>query len=521
MIFTNLRYIGRIREVLGIFVEHDLLSLLNDIWAKPPYQIQIIFFLFSQGLKPSAGISNLRPGERLGLALQKLGPCFIKLGQALSVRSDIIGEEIANDLSALQDQLPPFSGNEARQAVVQEFGQPLEKIFKFFTDEPIAAASIAQVHFATTVDGNPVAVKVLRPKVEEAFARDLAFLNWLAKTTENHVPGMHRLRLVEVVQTLKRTVALEMDLRLEAAAGDELRSNFEEDSTFFVPKMDWARTGRRVLTTERIEGFPIDEIETIKKTGLDVKTLVGNMARILFLQVFRDGFFHADLHPGNLTVSPNGSIQAVDFGIMGRIDRQTRFYLAEMLIGFLNADYEKVASVHFRAGYVPATQSEDQFAQAARAIAEPIFGLPLKEISLARLLSQLFQITQHFEMEVQPQLLLLQKTMLVAEGVGRQLYPEANMWQLARPLIEEWMQEELTPEVRAAETLSEAGKFLERLPVLIAEMSDTVENLSRRGIRLHQNTLDAMFNTNKQKSNWRWWVGFLFVLGILFSLLWL
>ena len=192
-----------------------------------------------------------------------------------------------------------------------------------------------------------------------------------------------------------------------------------------------------------------------------------------------------------------------------------------MLIGFLNADYEKVASVHFRAGYVPATQSEDQFAQAARAIAEPIFGLPLKEISLARLLSQLFQITQHFEMEVQPQLLLLQKTMLVAEGVGRQLYPEANMWQLARPLIEEWMQEELTPEVRVAETLSEAGKFLERLPVLIAEMSDTVENLSRRGIRLHQNTLDAMFNNNRQKSNWRWWVGFLFALGILFALLWL
>ena len=519
MIIKNLRYIHRIREILGILVEHNLLSLLNEFWLKPPYQAKIILFLFSLGFKPSATISNLRIGERLGLALQKSGPCFIKLGQALSVRSDIIGEELASDLSALQDHLPPFSGDDARQAIVQEFGQPIEKIFKCFEDKPVAAASIAQVHFATTIDGNPVAVKILRPKVEEAFSRDLAFLNWIAKTTEDHIPDMRRLRLLEFVQTLKKTIALEMDLRLEAAAGDELRSNFEGDSTFFVPNMDWTRTGRRVLTTERIEGFPIDEIENIKKLGLDAKTLVGNMARILFLQVFRDGFFHADLHPGNLSVAPNGSIQAVDFGIMGRIDKQTRFYLAEMLLGFLNADYEKVASVHFRAGYVPANQSEDQFAQAARAIAEPIFGLPLKEISLARLLSQLFQITQQFEMEAQPQLLLLQKTMLVAEGVGRQLYPDANMWQLAQPLIEEWMQEELTPEARAAETLSEAGKFLERLPVLIAKMSDTVETLSRKGLRLHQNTLDEMFNNNKQKSRWQWWAGILLGLGILSALI--
>ena len=275
----------------------------------------------------------------------------------------------------------------------------------------------------------PVAVKILRPGIENAFARELDLLHWLAEIVERFIPKARRLRPTGVIDTLSEVVAMELDLRLEAAAGDELRDNFKEDPRFNVPKMDWTRTGKRVLTSERVSGVPVDEIAALEKAGHNSEDIVANMARVFFLQVFRDGFFHADLHPGNLLVDQDGVIQAVDFGIMGRLDRKTRYYLAEMMIGFLTADYAKVAAVHFQAGYIHRSKSQEAFAQAARAIAEPILGLPLKDISLARLLAQLFQVTERFEMETQPQLLLLQKTMLVAEGVGRRLRCESTSQQ--------------------------------------------------------------------------------------------
>lgn len=443
-----------------------------------------------------------RPGQRLAAAFTTLGPTFIKLGQALSIRADIVGEEVAADLSELQDKLPPFPASQARMTVAQELGQPIEALYSSFDDQPVAAASIAQVHFAVTSDGQEVAVKILRPGVEAQFARDLDLFLWIAEQIERHAPRLRRLRPVEVVNTLAQSVRVEMDLRLEAAAASELADNFKDDPDLRVPRIDWTRTARRVLTLERISGIPVDERETLIAAGLDPQEIVAKAARSFFKQVFRDGFFHADMHPGNIFVGPDGTLIAVDFGIMGRLDQRTRYYLADMLLGFLNGDYAAVAEVHFRAGYVPATQSVGAFTQAARAIAEPIFGRPLHEISLARLLAQLFQVTEQFQMETQPQLLLLQKSMLVCEGVGRKLMPEINMWGLARPLIEEWMLQNRGVEARARYALGEAVARIEELPVFVANLEKSAAMLASGGVRLHPDALAAL--TGGRRSLWPW-----------------
>ncbi len=509
--FRALRNLRRMVVIARTLARHDALFLLDHLDIAPPLRWFAGLFL----PRPAADIGAARPGERLSRALQALGPSFIKLGQALSVRADLIGEEMAQDLSALQDRLPAFSAAAARQAIEAEFGKKLDELFQSFDDVAIAAASIAQVHFAVTSDGDDVAVKVLRPDIEAAFARDLDLFLWLAETVEHLRPALRRLKPVEVVRTLADSVDAEMDLRLEAAAADELARNFEGDDGFRVPRMDWQRTGRRVLTAERISGIPVDELDQLIEAGHAPDAVVANMARCFFLQMFRDGFFHADLHPGNLFIAEDGAMIAVDFGIMGRIDKRTRQYLAELLIGFINGDYRGVAEVHFRAGYVPASQSVDAFAQAARAIAEPIFGLPLAEISLARLLAQLFGITERFEMETQPQLLLLQKTMLVAEGVGRRLHPEVNMWELARPLIEEWMEENMGAEARAREAVSEAANWIERLPALIAGMEDTVDTMAHDGLRLHPDSVRALAGgRGNSRLRWPLWAGAAVLAGL-------
>ncbi len=424
-----------------------------------------------------------RDGERLALALTVLGPSFIKLGQALSTRSDLVGAEMAADLSALQDRLPPFDGAAARAAIENTFGQPVDALYASFEDEPVAAASIAQVHFATIAvedEKSPraVAVKVLRPGVERAFARDLAVFRWLARLAERN-QALRRLRPAEVVETFAESVRIEMDLRMEAAAAAELRENFQDDPSYVVPAVDWERTGQRVLTTERIAGIPAYDAAALTEAGFDLEEIVRCSASIFFRQVFEHGFFHGDMHPGNLFVGEDGVLLAVDFGIMGRLDRATRNYLADMLLGFLDKDYRRVAEVHFRAGYVPADKSADIFTQALRSVAEPILGRPTADISIARLLAQLFHITQQFDMETQPQLLLLQKTMLLAEGVGRQLAPQANMWLLAEPLIREWMRENRGPEARLAEAAREGLETIARLPQAVRTFEDISDTLGR------------------------------------------
>jgi ubiquinone biosynthesis protein len=361
------------------------------------------------------------------------------------------------------------------------------------------------VHAAETSAGVPVVVKVLRPGIEARFAADLDFFRAMAETAESMRPDLRRLKPVEVVGRFAAWVEVEMDLRYEAAAADELAQNFADDDTFRVPQMDWLRIGRRVLTAERVSGIRIDDRAALIEAGHDPADVVARMARIFFLQVFRDGFFHADLHPGNLFVAEDGAIVAVDFGIMGRLDRATREFLAEMLIGFLQGDYLRVAEVHHRAGYIPADASIAEFAQAARSIAEPILGLPLADISFAKLLEQLFLVTERFRMETQPQLLLLQKTMLVAEGVGRKLCPETNMWELARPLIEDWIAQSLSPEVRLAEAAKDLYGALSRLPRLVREMEETVGTLARGEIRLHPDSVAAL--TGARRPRWPLWAG--------------
>jgi ubiquinone biosynthesis protein len=478
-----IRNLYRLWTIGRVLARHDALDVVDIPAAR------LASKLLRLGRAPE---HHGRPGQRLAAALVALGPTFIKLGQALSTRVDLLGEEIASDLSQLQDRLPPFPSDQAKRIIAEDLDCDLGELYQSFDDTPVAAASIAQVHFAVTKDGHEVAVKVLRPDVEQAFRRDIDLLRWLAEWAEFTQPKLRRLKPVEVVDTLEESVELEMDLRFEAAAAAELAENFAGDDTFRVPEVDWTRTARRVLTLERVYGIPVDERGQIAAAGLDLDEVLKKAADSFFNMVFRDGFFHADMHPGNLFVDHSGNLVAVDFGIMGRVDKRTRRFLGEMLLGFLNGDYRRVAEVHFEAGFVPADKSVDTFTQACRSIAEPIMGKPLHEISIARLLGQLFQITEQFSMQTQPQLLMLQKSMLVAEGVGRTLDPSVNMWELARPLIETWMIENLGPQARVKETVMGAVGALERLPRMLAETEKAYTAMMNGGLKLHPDTMRAM-----------------------------
>ena len=494
--FALFRHMGRLLWVAKTLSRHGALDVLADVprLAWVPKLTGVIW-------RPRP--EQDRPGQRLALALTELGPSFIKLGQALSIRSDLLGEQMAEDLSELQDRLPPFPADDAIATIEAELEAPLAALFSQFDGEAVAAASIAQVHFATTVDGDEVAVKVLRPGVRAAFAKDLELFSWLARLVERLSPAARRLKPIEVIATLAQSVRLEMDLRFEAAACSEMRSNFEGDPSFAIPQVDWARTAESVLTLERVSGHRVDSPAEVEALGLDPEVIVTAAAQAFFNMVFRDGFFHADMHPGNLFVTDDGVLVAVDFGITGRLGFTTRQYLAEMLMGFLEGDYHRVAQVHIDAGYVPAHQSVDDFALAARSIAEPILGKPIEEISIARLLAQLFKITEDFEMQTQPQLLMLQKSMLLAEGVGRALAPGINMWDLARPMVEDWMRDSLGPEARVMHAGQEATSTLSAVPRIVKRLDEISADAVAHGLKLHPETLAAM-ETRREKSPLRW-----------------
>jgi len=486
----SLRHILRLLSIARTLARHDALFILEELKLAPG--VVLFAKLISSRRAPG------RPGERLARAFQDMGPSFIKVGQMLSTRSDLLGEEMTRDLSKLQDKLPPFSGDLARQAIEDEFGQPVDELFSQFDDTAIAAASIAQVHFAITKSGEEVAVKILRPGIEGAFQSDLELFFWGARILQRTRPELRRLKPVETVATLARSVEMEMDLRFEAAAADELRDNFRGNTDVFIPHIDWLRTGQRVMCTERVHGIPFGDIDAIKAAGHDPYEILRKTAETFFYQAFRDGFFHGDMHPGNLFVLSDGTVAVVDFGIMGRLDRASRRHLAELLMSFLTRDYRRAAEVHFEAGWIPKNQPLDEFTQACRSIAEPILDRPQNEISIARLLGQLFQITETFAMETQPQLLLLQKTMLVAEGTGRRLAPDANMWLIARPLIEDWMRANLGPEARLKDAAVQGLDTLKRLPNIMSGLENALSQFDEHGLKLHPDTVAQLRHRRKR-----------------------
>jgi len=505
------RNLSRLFVIIRTLARHDAL-FLHEVRDTQP-GLALIGLLISKRNVPG------RPGQRLAAALSGLGPTFIKLGQALSTRSDLVGEEIAADLADLQDRLPPFPGEDAVAIIESQLGKPLDRLFASFDRISIAAASIAQVHFAVTIEGAEVAVKVLRPGIEYSFRRDIDLLYWLTELALRVQPRLRRLRPLEVVEMFERTTHIEMDLRMEAAAASELAGNFKDDPWFKVPHVDWDRTAQHVLTLERIRGIKVDEAEQLREAGHDPDQVMAIASAAFFNQVFRDGYFHADLHPGNLFVNDSGGVTVVDFGIMGRLDRTTRYYLADMLLGFLTGDYRRVALVHFEAGYVPANQSLEMFTQAARSIGEPLLNKPLNEISVGRLLAQLFAVTEQFEMETQPQLLLLQKSMLTAEGVGRALNPNMNMWEMARPLIEAWMREHRGPEARMLNEAEGIIHALRQLPDVIRGTQRTAE-LLEKGLRLDAETIAALARA-QERHHATLWPLWLAIAGLTAAVMWL
>jgi len=411
--------------------------------------------------------ARIPPTPDYAAALVAIGPAAIKLGQALSTRPDLVGDRAAENLSQLQDDLPPAPFAAIKQTIESSFGAKLEELFTKFDEVPVGAASIAQVHRAVTTEGREVAVKVLRPGIEEEFAKAIETYEWAAAHVERYGGEAQRLRPRMVVAQFRVWTARELDLQREAASASELRENMVAEPGFYVPEIDWRRTARRVLTLEWLDGIKLNEREALIEADQDCKTLAATLVRAFLRQAVVDGFFHADLHHGNLFALRDGRIAAIDFGIMGRIDRRARIWLAEILYGLITGDYRRVAEIHFEAQYVPAHHNVEEFATALRAAGEPIRGLPVKDISVGRMLESLFSITRDFDMPTQPHLLLLQKTMVMNEGVATALDPDINMWETAEPFLREWLRSELGPEAYYADRIIEIVRAAKKLPELV------------------------------------------------------
>lgn len=408
-----------------------------------------------------------RVGLRYARAFERLGPAFIKLGQVLSTRGDIFGEDFIRDLSHLKDQLPPFGATTARRLIEEALEKPVDDLFSEF-GEVIGAASIAQAHRAVLKDGRQVAVKILRPRIEQIIADDTDMMRLAAKLVSVLSPASRRLEPVAFVETVAESLRLELDLRLEASAADELGQIINAEPYMSAPKVVWHYVARRVMVTEWAQGIPLSRPEALTQPGLDAKAMADNLIRAFLSQALNHGMFHADLHEGNLFAQAPAHLTAIDFGIIGRLKPKERLYLAEMLWGFLRRNYKRVAEVHFEAGYVPRHHNVDAFAQALRAVGEPVLGRAATEVSMGRLLTQLFEITAQFDMHLRPELVLLQKTMVSVEGVARRLYPEHDIWEAARPVVRDFIQTELSP-------LAEAKRLFDRLVQRLKEDDDDTQ----------------------------------------------
>ncbi len=431
------RQIFRLFRIARVMRKHGLDEFLSavNLW---PWT-----FLFR--LWPVTRNRDVPRGERLRLALEELGPIFVKFGQILSTRPDLLADDIARSLTRLQDQVPPFPGETAIRIVEQAYGDKLENHFRLFETEPTASASVAQVHYAELHDGAEVVVKVIRPGIEEVIDRDLALLHTLAGMADRYWSQGKRLKPREIVSDYDKTIHDELNLMREAASASKLKSNFRNYDLIHVPTVYWEHTRRNVMVMERIRGIPIRDTKRLKEAGIDMRKLAHTGVEIFFTQAFRDGFFHADMHPGNIFVSESGQYRAVDFGIMGTLSAADKRYLAENLLAFFNRDYHRVAEVHVQAGWVPPTTQVEEFEGAIRTVCEPVFSRPISEISFGNFLVDLFRVARRFDMPIQPQLVLLQKTILNIEGIGRQLYPELDLWETAKPFLEKWMNQQIGP----------------------------------------------------------------------------
>jgi ubiquinone biosynthesis protein len=491
-VFALLRHSLRFAHVGFVLAREGVVARIDPGLAPP--QARLPLWLARLVARPSSADD----AQRLANALGRLGPSHVKFGQFLATRPDVVGTRLARDLERLQDRMPPFPTAEAKAIVAATLDAPVEQVFSSFSD-PVAAASIAQVHKAVLKDsGETVAVKVLRPGVRRQFRRDLDAFYGGARFAEAYLPGMERLKPVSIVEVLDRSVAMELDLRLEAAALSEMAENTKDDPGFRVPKPIWERTGRDVLTMEWIDGIPLTDHGALAAAGLDLPALGRRVIESFLRHAIRDGFFHADMHQGNLFADRDGNLVAVDFGIMGRIGERERRFLAEILFGFITRDYRRVAEVHFEAGYVPATHSVADFAQAIRAIGEPIHQRRADEISMAKLLTLLFEITELFDMKTRPELVMLQKTMVVVEGVGRTLDPKLDMWRTAEPVVRGWIERNLGPIGK----LQDAGEGVGRIARAAVALPDLVtrgervlrewDEAATSGIRLAPESVEAL-----------------------------
>ena len=525
---ANLR---RLWKILFVFTRYRLDSLLPV--DQLPLSLRILLWLAPWRLNPVP--SRLSRGERLRLALEALGPIFIKFGQILSTRPDLVPEDIARELKRLQDDVPPFPNDQARILIEEQLGRPVGELFAEFSAEPLASASIAQVHAARLFDeqgrpGKEVVVKVVRPRIEHTIERDLRLLETMARLLVKYSADGRRLKPLEVVEDYRNTIYGELNLQVEASNCTQLRRNFEGSELLYLPEVYWEYTRGKVMVSERIYGIPVADVEQLHAQHTDMKLLAERGVEIFFTQVFRDSFFHADMHPGNIFVSREHPDRpqyiAIDCGIVGSLTEEDQTYLAMNMLAFFNQDYHQVAQLHVDSGWVPASTKVHELASAIRAVLEPIFEKPLAEISFGQVLIQLFSTARRFNMEVQPQLVLLQKTLLNIEGLGRQLYPELDLWSTAKPYLERWMRQRFGPRAALRELKRQLPGWIEKAPQMpglvhgaltrLNHLDDTQQSLQKEVIALreelaaqrHQKRQQAMGTLAIGSGLFVWWQAF-------------
>ena len=482
MITRGISALNRFRQALrlihinAVLVRHGLDEVILGTHVFRPIRF-VLYLLPWNWIRRPQGL----PAVRIRRALEELGPLFVKFGQILSTRRDLLPDDISEELAKLQDRVPPFPGVIARDLIEQAYGQSLEDVFDSFDENPLASASIAQVHAARLRDGREAVVKVVRPGIEATIRRDVGLLYVVAELVERYWSESHRLRPRAIIAEFEKILIDELDLMREAASASQLRRNFQDSALLHVPETYWDFTRSNVMVAERISGIPISDIDALVEQGVDLKVLAERGVDIFFTQVFRHNFFHADMHPGNIFVSAAQPLQpsyiAVDFGIMGSLTKDDQRYLAENFLAFFNRDYYRVAELHVASGWVPADTRINDFEAAIRSVCEPIFERPLKDISFGHLLVRLFQTARRFDMEVQPQLVLLQKTLLNLEGLGRQLYPDLDLWQTAKPFLEQWVRERVGTKAMLRELQNQAPRWAEMAPALPGLLVDVLRQV--------------------------------------------